>query len=177
MAVNAGIWLAVAGFATAAGGAYMTYQASKAQAKAEKKANKARAGQAAIENRRRRAEIIRKQQMAQAQAENVQATQGGGEVSTTMATGALFTASTQGAVNLANFQEFGRQGGLLADAQLAIGRAKSKAAFGQSVMKLGMSVMSNSDRLGGLFGSGGGDAPAPVVDMSRAHPSVYEGYT
>lgn len=158
-------------------GLYQQHQAAKKQAKAQRKANKARAGQAAIENRRRRAEIIRQQQMTQAQAENVQATQGGGEVSTTMATGALATASTQGSVNLANFQEFGRQGGLLADAQLAIGRAQSKGAFGASLTKFGMSMMTNSQRLSGMFGSGGGNAPAPVVDMSRAHPSVYEGYT
>lgn len=180
-----GIAAAVVGAVIGGFGLVQQRKAAKKAAKAQKKANNARAGQAAIENRQRRAELIRQRQVAQAQAENIQATQGGGEVSTTMATGALATASTQGAVNLANFNEFGRQGGLLASAQLQLGKAESMAAFGKSLTSFGGTIMGNSKHIGGIMDQGlgklkgvfGSQPPAPVVDRSRAHPSVYEGYT
>ena len=145
-------------------------KAAKEQARAQREANKARQGQAAIENRTRRAKLIRQAQMARAVAENVQATQGGGAgITTSMATGALATANTQQAVNLANFAEQGRQGGLLADAQLAYGRAVSRAKTAAAMTKLGTTIAGNYQRIGAgindfttiVQGFGGGNMLTP----------------
>jgi hypothetical protein len=143
---------AVLGAAATVHGISQQRKAAKQAAAAQREANKARQGQAAIENRARRAKLIRQRQQSQAQAENVQASGSGAGVSTSMATGALATANTQGQVNLANFAELGRQGGLLADAKLAFGRAQSRANLGKSFVGLGGTLLSNAQRIGGAGG-------------------------
>ena len=150
MAVSAIITTAVIGAATTVYGVVQQRSAAKDAAKAQKKANRAREGQAAIENRARRAKIIRQRQLASAQAEGVQAGGAGAGVTSSMATGALATSTTQGTVNLANFAEQGRQGSILASANLALGRAQSRANFGKSLTQLGGTLMSNAQRIGGM---------------------------
>lgn len=157
--------IAAVGLVLAAVGTGISLKAASDQRKAAKKQQRAQAGQAAIENRRRRAELIRQQQLAQARAESVQATQGGGEVSTSMATGALFTSGTQGAVNLANFQEFGRLNTQIASAQSAYSKASSLASMGSGLQTIGGFVYGNAGRLSSL--GGGRATPAPVTDLSQ----------
>lgn len=157
-AISTIVMVAAAGIgaATAISGMRQQKKAAREQRRAQEAANKARAGQAAIENRARRAKLIRQAQMARATAENIQATQGGGAgITTSMATGALATADTQQAVNLANFAEQGRQGGLLADANLMLGRARSRMQRGQAMTKLGGTLLSNAQRIGGMFNTFG----------------------
>jgi len=171
------VGVAAAGAAMAYSGMKQQKKAARQAARAQTESNKARTGQAAIENRARRAKLLRQAQMARATAENIQATQGGGNTTTSMATGALFTADTQQAVNLANFAEQGRQGALLGNAQLAYGRAQSSMATGKAKTGFGMTLISNAQRVGGMFsgmgsiGGGGGmltpDFPGADVGATR----------
>lgn len=150
MAVTAVIAATVVGAGVALYGMSQQRKAAKKAARAQREANKARTASAALENRARRAKLIRQQQLAQAQAEATQAGGGGAGVTTSMASGALATSSTQGAVNLSNFAEFGRQGSNLARANLAYGRAQSRMARGKSFVALGGTLMNNAQRIGGL---------------------------
>jgi hypothetical protein len=141
-------------------------KAARQARRAQEAANRSKQGQAAVDNRARRAKLIRQMQLAQATAENVQATQGGGNATTTMATGALATATTQGAVNLANFEEGGRLGGRLGDAQLQLGRAQSRMASGKALTSLGGKIMGNAQRIGGMFNSLGSFGAASSAAQS-----------
>ena len=165
MAISAMIATAVVGAGISYMGMRQQKKAAKRAQRAQTEGNKTQRAQAAIENRARRAKLIRQAQLARANAENIQATQGAGGATTTMATGALATANTQQAVNLSNFAEVGRQGALAGTASLELGRAKSQFQRGAGMMKLGGTIMSNAQRIGGMsgmFGTGGGGiTPTP----------------
>jgi hypothetical protein len=175
MGLAIGIASLVIGTASTVYGISQQRKAAKQSAAAQKAANKARAGQAAVENRARRAKLIRQRQLATAQAENVQAGGAGAGVTTSMATGALATADTQGAVNLANFAEQGRLGGKLAEANLALGRAKSMGNRGSAFVKLGGTLISNAQRLstiGGSFSQTTAPSTVPQFAPGAAFPAT-----
>jgi hypothetical protein len=150
-------------------------KAAKKAAKAQREANKARTAQAAVSNRARRAKVIRQSQLAAAQAENTQAGGSGAGVTSSMATGALATGTTQGAVNLANFAEHGRQGQLLGESQLALGRAQAQSNFGAGMVKLGTTILGNAQRIGGgikgVMGSMGGTGGGAAVGGGLVGPT------